>query len=190
MSLIPINLNGLVFVADILGLIDKQSPGAVLGGPRTAAVIASANTICDALANPEPPAVLQGISPMKFPEGYRQQHPPALQSPEGAAYGRFVIPGGNACGRPLCAIACDGELTDGWEHVSVTIYGKPTSIPSWNEMCLIKDLFWEQDAWVLQFHPPASEYVNNHEGCLHLWRQTKLPVPTPPSVLVGIKNPA
>src|SRR5277367_4655363 len=74
----------------------------------------------------------------------------------------------------LVVIADDGcnglPLKDCWEHVSVQrIYNGKHYIPTWYEMCFIKDLFWDADDYVLQYHPPKSEYVNNHEYILHLW---------------------
>lgn len=72
----------------------------------------------------------------------------------------------------------------GWEHVSVST---ATRCPTWEEMCLVKDLFWAEDETVLQFHPPRSEYVNNHRHCLHLWKPPT-EVVLPPSILVGIKS--
>lgn len=76
----------------------------------------------------------------------------------------------------------------GWEHVSVTINSQGKDrMPSWNEMCLIKDLFWDKEDCVVQFHPPESEYVNNHPYCLHLWRKIGSEFETPPSITVGIK---
>lgn len=35
-----------------------------------------------------------------------------------------------------------------------------------------------------QFHPPESEYVNNHPSCLHLWRKIGSEFETPPKILV------
>lgn len=81
-------------------------------------------------------------------------------------------------------IVSDGE---GWQHVSVTIEGE-NKPPHWDIMCMVKDLFWEDEDVVVQFHPKKSEYVNNHSGCLHLWRCTDgREFPTPPSIMVGIK---
>jgi hypothetical protein len=40
---------------------------------------------------------------------------------------------------------------------------------------------------VIQYHPPESEYVNNHPNCLHLWRPTGCALPMPPSIMVGVK---
>lgn len=42
---------------------------------------------------------------------------------------------------------------------------------------------------VIQFHPPKSEYINNHEFCLHLWKHKTQAFPLPPSELVGVKDP-
>ena len=60
-------------------------------------------------------------------------------------------------------IASDGC---GWEHVSVTIQRK--CVPNWDLMCHIKNVFWDKEDVVVQFHPTESEYVNNNPYCLHL----------------------
>ena len=75
----------------------------------------------------------------------------------------------------------------GWEHVSVS-HKNPNYIPSWNDMCAFKEMFFKDDEWAMQFHPPVSEYVNNMPNCLHLWRPTKETMPTPPSILTGFKG--
>ena len=41
-----------------------------------------------------------------------------------------------------------------------------------------------------QFHPPRSEYVNNHPNCLHLWKPVGAEFSMPDSILVGIKEAA
>jgi hypothetical protein len=79
----------------------------------------------------------------------------------------------------LNVIASDGE---GWEHVSVSMNRRT---PNWREMCFIKDLFWDPEDVVIQYHPAKSEYVNNHNYCLHLWRPIGVEIPTPPKILVG-----
>lgn len=81
----------------------------------------------------------------------------------------------------LKIIASDGE---GWEHVSVSV--KTLAIPAWSTMCKVKDLFWDKEDWVIQYHPAESEYVDNYP-CLHLWRPVGQDFPKPPSWLVGIK---
>lgn len=95
----------------------------------------------------------------------------------------FALPGEPRRIRCLCS---DGE---GWQHVSVSFGPQGKSCPSWELMCRIKDLFWEPEDVVVQFHPPQSQYVNNHVGCLHLWRCIDgREQPIPPSILVGIRG--
>lgn len=55
-------------------------------------------------------------------------------------------------------------------------------------MCKVKDLFWEPEDWVVQYHPAKSEYISNHPGCLHLWQPLNEKLPTPPSIMVGFKE--
>jgi len=83
--------------------------------------------------------------------------------------------------RPAVVVWSDGG---GWEHVSVSFRGR---CPSWEEMCIVKDIFWHEDECVVQYHPAKSEYVNNHPYCLHLWRPLQQDMPVPPSILVGVK---
>jgi hypothetical protein len=78
-----------------------------------------------------------------------------------------------------------GELAE-WEHVSVraTKDARPGSeksrIPTWREMCHVKTLLWDDEDVVVQYHPRASEYVNQHPHVLHLWRWKAGAFPTPP----------
>jgi hypothetical protein len=124
---------------------------------------------------------------MKFPEQFRWVDAPhGYHSNEKDRFGWFIVPARSAHGRVLACLACDGEET-GWEHVSVSIQQKD-KCPSWPEMCVVKDLFWGEDETVVQFHPTKSEYVNAHNGYLHLWKQTKAEFPLPPSILVGPKT--
>jgi hypothetical protein len=59
---------------------------------------------------------------------------------------------------------------NGWNHVSVSLEHRN---PSWNEMCFVKDLFFDEEELCLQFHPAKSEYVNLHNHCLHIWQPPK-----------------
>lgn len=63
----------------------------------------------------------------------------------------------------------------GWEHVSVSPYNGKT--PSWDDMCEIKDMFWNDEEAVIQIHPKKSEYVNLLDNCLHLWRHKEMELP-------------
>ena len=81
-------------------------------------------------------------------------------------------------GRSFFVIASNGG---GWEHVSVSPCNrKRQSCPTWDEMCAIKDLFFDPNECVVQYHPPKSDYVNNHPFCLHLWKPTSADMPRPP----------
>lgn len=94
----------------------------------------------------------------------------------------FRLPEG---GYILRVISSDGG---GWQHVSVSIPEKPDRTPSWQTMCRIKELFWEDEEAAIQIHPKKSEHVNHHPGCLHLWRCTSAEQPLPPAIFVGPKT--
>lgn len=78
-----------------------------------------------------------------------------------ARSGKLKLPSGVDCS------VVAGRNEEGWEHVSIALYAK--RLPRWDEMCYIKDLFWNEDEEVVQIHPKKSEYVNIAEA-LHLWR--------------------
>lgn len=72
------------------------------------------------------------------------------------------------------SLCWDDEM--GIEHVSVSCLNKRV-MPSWEDMCRFKDLFFKPEEQVVQIHPRASEYVhgvgpshNRLENILHLWR--------------------
>lgn len=69
----------------------------------------------------------------------------------------------------------------GWEHVSVSLEDR---CPTWEEMCWVKGLFWEDEETVLQFHPAKSVYVNQNCFCLHMWRPVGFTIPSPPTGLM------
>ena len=103
-------------------------------------------------------------------------------------YGSTNLSGNNGAfkirrkGQWLNIIASDGA---GWEHVSVS---RKDRCPTWEEMNFVKELFWSENDCVVQFHPPESEYVNQHPNCLHLWKSTEYEFVLPPSILVGEIN--
>lgn len=125
---------------------------------------------------------------MRAPNKYRMSVGCYATSNHDGNNGLFFVPRrtGEA---PLKIIASDGlrvpeeaaELA-GWEHVSVSL---PHRCPTWEEMCRVKALFWDDEDSVIQFHPPRSRYVNVHPYCLHLWRWLGGDFPLPPSILVG-----
>ena len=73
----------------------------------------------------------------------------------------------------------------GWEHLSVSM---PSKTPSWDQMCRMKDIFWNKDEACVEYHPKEEDYVNMHQQCLHIWKPTEEYLPTPPHILVGFKD--
>lgn len=57
----------------------------------------------------------------------------------------------------------------GWDHVSVNPWHH-TRTPTWDEMCEIKDMFFDEEEECIEYHPKKSEYINLAEHCLHMWR--------------------
>lgn len=91
--------------------------------------------------------------------------------------GAFHIPHN---GGHLVVIASDGE---GWDHVSVSLRDR---CPTWEEMCFVKNLFFEDEECVIQYHPPRSVYRNHCETCLHMWRPQDVEVPLPDPIMVAL----
>lgn len=122
----------------------------------------------------------------KVPEKYRRTRGRLGSTAELGNNGCFEIPS-NIGGRWLLCIASDGL---GWEHVSIHAEkGGGTFTPLWDETCQIKDLFWEGEDLVIQYHPKKSEYVSCHPNTLHLWRSVDIEIPRPDSRLVGGGTP-
>jgi hypothetical protein len=71
----------------------------------------------------------------------------------------------------------------GWDHVSVSIE-KGKYPPTWDDMSFIKELFFDEEETVIQYHPPKSRYVNIHPGVLHMWRPQDMTIPLPPIAMV------
>lgn len=118
------------------------------------------------------------------PEQHRTAHPLVGRSDRrdgnNGAF-QFRIRGARKCVTVFC-VASDGA---GWEHVSVSIRnGK--RCPTWEEMCAVRNHFWDPEDTVLQFHPPKRAYVNQHNWCLHLWRPANINIRCPPPLLVGV----
>ena len=107
----------------------------------------------------------------KVPEKYRIKTGLYASTKEDGNNGAFMI-------GKLYVIASDGEE---WEHVSISTKGRQ---PRWNEMCKIKDIFWDAEDCVIQYHPPESRYVNDHPNVLHLWRPINMSIPQPPLFMV------
>ena len=104
---------------------------------------------------------------------WRAVHPALGGSPSGANWGYFEY-------GPLRIMSSGSG--DRWEHVSVSCANR---CPTWAEMCMVKDVFWDDEETVIQFHPPKSVYVNCHPYCLHLWKDTEKAVALPPKETIA-----
>ena len=90
------------------------------------------------------PIQFKSTRPIPYGTPYMIQHP--------ATKARFAV-----------IASCD----EGWNHVSVSL---PNRTPTWDEMCFIKNLFFEPEELCIQIHPRKSQYVNAHKYCLHIWQ--------------------
>lgn len=125
------------------------------------------------------------------PNNYRLYNGKCASDDSYGNNGAFIIPVRDNPKDSYMIIASDGM---GWEHVSVHVQVSKyktgrlvydhDETPSWEEMCYIKGLFWDEDDLVVQYHPKKSDYVNNHENTLHLWRATGQEIIAPPIFLV------
>ncbi len=113
---------------------------------------------------------------------YSVPHPIFKEYGEGLC--GFFIMSSPCCNHTLLRIqSSDGK---GWDHVSISTNKK--RMPNWEEMCFVKDLFFDEEETVIQFHPKKTEYINQCENCLHLWRMQGVQHELPPSFLVGIDS--
>lgn len=109
-----------------------------------------------------------------------------MATSDGDLFGAFYLRIGVT---DIIIVASNGSEEVPWEHVSLRARA-PTGkerTPTWAEMCFVKDLFWDEEECVIQYHPPRSDYVNNHACVLHLWKPIGIEMPRPPSIAVGIK---
>jgi len=129
------------------------------------------------------------------PEPSRVRSGPMASDPSCGNNGAFTLPSPEP-GWLLLLICSDGtENPDKrewqWEHCSIQAARNNGSgqsrLPTWTEMHFVKETCWDDEDVVMQLHPRKSEYVNNHPHVLHLWRPKLVEIPTPPSILVGVR---
>jgi len=93
--------------------------------------------------------------------------------------GFFIIPSRNN-NNFYQVIASSGE---GWDHVSVCLLDRKGRFVertlTWNEMCLIKNIFFNDDEDAVEFHPRKQDYIDEHHYVLHIWRANMKEFPLP-----------
>jgi hypothetical protein len=126
-------------------------------------------------------------NPTKTIERFRVRNGPFASNESYGANGKFLIP--KVDGVILSVVVSDGSDWEEcgfpgpvWEHVSVSLLAR---CPTWEEMDLVKRIFWRDNETVLQFHVPRSEHLNYHEFCLHLWKPVGFEIPLPPKQTVA-----
>lgn len=88
--------------------------------------------------------------------------------PQTSTSGAFYVPAGKRMFMVIASVDHD-PVHGPMEHVSVS-HRNEKIIPTWEEMCEIKDLFFLPEEECVQLHPKHSEYVNMRKNCLHIWR--------------------
>ena len=92
---------------------------------------------------------------------YRVPHPVWRQD---SFFGSFKV---FVSGRAFYVLASVDEISKGdlWEHISVTPKNQKRC-PTWDEMCAIKDMFFEDEEECIQFHPrKASTSTSTSIAC-------------------------
>jgi hypothetical protein len=77
------------------------------------------------------------------------------------------------------------RLSDGWgfRHLSVS-NAQNRKLPSWTVMCRLKEAFFGDEDWVVQYFPPKEQYINDCGWCFHLWQPLTENLPTPHFTMV------
>lgn len=107
-------------------------------------------------------------------EQYRVAHP-LLRERGDSKKGCLVIKP-----RGLKVIFAEG---DGWQHLSVSRIGSD-KVPTYEQLDRLRREFWAPRCCVVQLHVPASDHLNYHPGCLHLWRPVGGGIPRPHHLMV------
>lgn len=116
------------------------------------------------------------LDSLKHLENFRVKEGPYATTYGNNECGLFLIPRKKLVFQIIFSI--DGDRKSGFdEHASVKLKTKNgrsvQRTPTWEEMCIVKDLFWDKEEEVIQIHPKKSQYVNIEEYVLNLWRRIK-----------------
>lgn len=116
---------------------------------------------------------------MNAPEKYRVTVGPMASDKSFGNNGIFLVPNDQA---GLIVIASDGG---GWEHVSVS-RAMSRDLPSWYELVMVKNLFWDEEETVVQFIPKKSEHRSIGE-VLHMWKKCGHEYELPHGIMIAPK---
>jgi hypothetical protein len=111
-------------------------------------------------------AYTQKYAPSVTPLGWRLLPPFPVNSPMGGmpVYQRI----GDRLAVIVSASRWPGDVMPDrvWLHVSLS---RPNQMPSYQDMCEVKALFIGSDRRAIQIFAEASQHINIHDYCLHLW---------------------
>lgn len=96
----------------------------------------------------------------RVPRGWKRAAMPGFPA-------RFIELDDDASQRLMVIVT--GTLEDDgkrWLHVSAS---RPARVPSYRDLCMVKSIFIGDSRKAVQVFAPASEHVNIHPYCLHLW---------------------
>jgi hypothetical protein len=71
----------------------------------------------------------------------------------------------------------------GFRHLSISNAQRKV-LPNWTVMCRVKDAFFGDEDWCVQYFPAKDDYINDCQWCLHLWQPLDEPLPKPSIVFV------
>jgi hypothetical protein len=91
--------------------------------------------------------------------------------------GHFLVP---LNGELWHVIIADGM---GFRHLSIS-NAQRKMLPDWKIMCRVKEAFWADSAWCVQYMPAKDDYINDHPFTLHIWEPIDQELPKPPIILV------
>lgn len=97
--------------------------------------------------------------------------------------GLFRIPRGLYTYQVIASDDSEG-VVGRWEHVSFVNLSEPDVPPDYEEMTWAKNLFWSEEETVVHYWVPASDHINQHPGCVHLWSWAGGTMPRPPQECV------
>ena len=83
-------------------------------------------------------------------------------------------------GKYKASVVCNWD--NEWEHVSMRPL-KYSIIPDLNDICYLKNIFFNKDETVIQIYKNTCSMKN----CLHLWRCAYQDVLLPPCFMAGVQ---
>lgn len=133
----------------------------------------------------------------KVPEKHRVRKGQLASDASYGNNGAFMIKavqpvnGGEPIAYFFLCIASDAKVEGGtpWEHLTVTvIHPVEKRCPTYEEMKVLKGIFWGKEDCVMQYFLPEDKFKEEHPTTVHLWRKPGLEMPIPEPDLAGMQK--